>query len=334
MGKGKSLTVGCTAGLGNRLRVLASGLALAEAGGRSFRMLWPRTFHCSASFHELFANPLPVEESSLAATCALVDYSGERSSRLPDILAGPEIDITVLGFSWITDSARFPNNQGLQPRCEEIIASLQPIPEIADRIAEFRVRNFRPKMIGVHLRRGDMPRHRMASVGNAIAATEGYLEQFPDAGILLCTDDGAPPPWDRENARDHGVRGRFRRCFGDRVVWTAPRYLDRAYPVSIQDAVADLWLLRGTDALVASAGSSFSEIAAFGRSIPIRWCKSDNRRYNFIETVLRKAGIYPALKRDSMKRFGTDLRFPDMVDRYRREFRRRLEAFFGKGRSY
>ena len=52
----RTLTVVCRYGLCNRLRVLLSGMVLAEATGRSFRVYWPRTPHCHAAFGELFEN--------------------------------------------------------------------------------------------------------------------------------------------------------------------------------------------------------------------------------------------------------------------------------------
>ena len=52
----RTLTVGAGAGLTARLRILISGMALAEATQRQFRMLWPLTSHCAAPFNSLFVN--------------------------------------------------------------------------------------------------------------------------------------------------------------------------------------------------------------------------------------------------------------------------------------
>jgi hypothetical protein len=56
--------------------------------------------------------------------------------------------------------------------------------------------------------------------------------------------------------------------YGPRVVATVPRTLDREAPAAIQDAVVDLWLLRATQLLVGTRGSSFSGLALFGREVP------------------------------------------------------------------
>ena len=59
----RTLTVDCRAGLCNRLMVLFSGMALAEATGRDFCMLWKRTASCGATFEELFRNSWNVVEA-------------------------------------------------------------------------------------------------------------------------------------------------------------------------------------------------------------------------------------------------------------------------------
>jgi hypothetical protein len=52
-----TLTVGAGAGLTARLRILISGMALAEMTQRRFRMLGPLTSHCSAPFEALLPMP-------------------------------------------------------------------------------------------------------------------------------------------------------------------------------------------------------------------------------------------------------------------------------------
>lgn len=44
-------------GLGNRLRALASGQAVAAASGRHFRLVWVPNVHCGARFQDLFDCP-------------------------------------------------------------------------------------------------------------------------------------------------------------------------------------------------------------------------------------------------------------------------------------
>lgn len=53
----KTLVVNVQHGLGNRLRALASGQAVAAAAGRHFRLLWLPDTHCGARFQDLFDCP-------------------------------------------------------------------------------------------------------------------------------------------------------------------------------------------------------------------------------------------------------------------------------------
>ena len=97
------------------------------------------------------------------------------------------------------------------------------------------------------------------------------LESTPEAGILLCSDDGALDPWTGQ-VKNEGVREQFTRRYGDRVVSTQPRTLDRKRPEAVQDALIDLLLLRLTDAFIGTRFSTFSELAIFGRSVPRVLC--------------------------------------------------------------
>ena len=168
-------------------------------------------------------------------------------------------------------AGNYPQHKALETRAQQITRELQPIPAIAASIRQFHDESFRPKMIGVHMRRGDFVKHRPDTVANldvAIEAVDKWLNEAPDAGILLCTDDGAPLHATSAVSRYEGVRETFQSRYGPRVIWTTPRSLDRRTPEAIQDGLVDLWLLRQTDFFVGTKGSSFSMMAAYGRGVP------------------------------------------------------------------
>ena len=77
------LEAACILGLCNRLRVLTSGLAVAEATGRSFRMLWPVTVACAARFGDLFEAHPAVREADVADLADFPDWSGREVPRRP-----------------------------------------------------------------------------------------------------------------------------------------------------------------------------------------------------------------------------------------------------------
>ncbi|PDV97783.1 hypothetical protein A9Q02_22440 [Candidatus Chloroploca asiatica] len=164
-------------------------------------------------------------------------------------------------------------------RCAELLQEMQPTKELQARVEAFQDDSFRSRMIGVHLRRGDMHLLYPASAANtlaAMAAVDTYLAQEPEAGILLCTDDGAIHQRTGRPLPSEGVQAKFLARYGERVVFTIPRSLDRRDPAAIQDALVDLWLLRQTDYVVGTIGSSFSGMAVLGRSVPVTLCQSQH----------------------------------------------------------
>ena len=266
----RTLTVASGAGLCNRLRVLLSGMALAEATGRRFTMLWPRTPACAAAFAELFINPWPVQEATGQEVARLPPIA-QIKQNWPDLLTADAADIQVRTYNWLPAPA-----QSMR-RCAELLQELQPAKDIQARVEVFQASSFRSHMIGVHLRRADMQLVYPVSVANtvsALSAVDAHLAQYPEAGILLCTDDGAIHQRTRRPLPTEGVQARFLAHYGERVVFTIPRSLDRGDPAAIQDALVDLWLLRQTNYVVGTAGSSFSELAVFGRAVPVTICES------------------------------------------------------------
>jgi len=272
----RTLTAGTGAGLCNRLRVLLSGMALAEATGRRFTMLWPRTPDCSAAFTDLFDSPWPVREVAAREVKILRRTFGHWHSAYDPLIADAA-DLCIISYSWLLAPDRFPAHGPLMRRCEEMLESMQPATDIQKRVDAFRRSAFRPRMIGVHLRRADLQLGDPIAAANtqhAMSAVDACLEQYPDAGIFLCTDDGAIHQYTGKSLPLEGVRAKFRRRYGDRVVFTVPRSLDRREPVAIRDALVDLWLLRRTHCFVGTGGSSFSRLAAFGRTVPVTFCRS------------------------------------------------------------
>lgn len=321
----RSLTVACWAGLGNRLRVLISGLTVAAASDRRFTMLWPRTRDCAASFMDLFVNDWPVEEAPLTAVKDLPPYLGYYCPPLPDALTSPEPHLALLTPHWLLEPARSPRHVALLPTCAALLAALEPAPLLADQIAAFKAAHFRPRMIGVHLRRGDFLFYGAGAADNFASsrrAVEGLLRQWPDAGIFLCSDDGAGDPYQARRAVA-GVHAAYRQHFSERVVWRTPSSLDRSQPPATQDALVDLWLLRATDGFVGTPDSSFSEMAVFGRSVPTRWAEPDGWRYRLAAGLLNAAGIAWLLRQQGRRRFGRELSLLRLMDYHWRRWRGR-----------
>lgn len=298
-----TLTVGCFTGLGDRLAALLSGAALAEATGRRLVVWWPRTVHCAAPFAELFQSPWPVAEVPECEVRALPLFDlGDRRRRY-DLLGAIEKDVAVRADGWLIDPKLYPAHEPLPRRCSQLLDELRPRPEIRQRVKEFQAMAFRNRMIGVHLRRADYQTFDARAAGGtsmALTAVDRFLGAWPDAGILLCTDDGGIDTFTGQAARTEGVRAAFQVRYGERVVFTRPRSLDRRDPAAIQDALVDLLLLRATDCIIGTQGSSFSAMAAFGRQVPAIQCRSPNALFHLRPLWLWASG---ELRTDIVRRY-------------------------------
>lgn len=299
------MTVACYGGLANRLRVLCSALVVAEATGRQLTMWWPQLPTCGAAFHELFENDLPVMSFAGEPQPRPPAFSGTLGRDYFDLLAATEPHVAITAVTWLALPDVYPHHAALVARCAKALDGLRPVAEVAKRVTGFRRAHFRERMIGVHLRRGDfhrVSRHSVDNTGAAIAAARRCLQRNPQAGIFLCTDDGAPDPVTGRRRRE-GAREKFRQAFGDQVQWLEPRSLERGDTLGVQDALADLWLLRACDYGVGTWGSSFSEVAFFGRDAPLVLCRSGGV-WGAIDRVGVATGLWARLNAWTRRRTG------------------------------
>lgn len=315
----RSLTVYTLTGLSNRLRVMVSGLALAQAAERTFTMLWPRTPACAAAFQELFVNDWSVREVPAHETDRL-PYSWSRYNPTPpDLLAMADEQVVLGAHHPLVRPECYPAHAPLAAVALSFFQALTPTPEIIAQVDAFHASYFRPRMIGVHLRRGDAAEvfpHLMGNTRSALAALDAAIDQLPEAGIFLATDDGAPHP-QTGRSKPEGLRAQFAQRYGKRVVWTEPRSLDRGTVVAVQDAVVDLWLLRQTDYFVGTVGSAFSKLAVYGRDVPYIFCQGATPAYRRTLWLYKLCGIYSLVRWLGRREFKRDLAFPILLRHYR-----------------
>ena len=102
----RSLTVFCRWGLSNRIKVLVSGIAIAEATGRDFQMLWPVGPDCACPFEDLFTNAWNVQ--TVRSTRSLLRHEVHNwFGHLPDLLKSEESAITVGYASWLIKPQKY-----------------------------------------------------------------------------------------------------------------------------------------------------------------------------------------------------------------------------------
>lgn len=307
-----TLTVVCAGGLANRLRVLCSAWAIADATDRRLRMEWPLTPACSTPWPDLFTDdpgvvPAPVPDER-------TQHRGLHQP--PDLLTDAPSGARVSAVTWLVDPTRSERHRQVWERCQEHFCSLTPHPVVRDTVDE-TARAFRPTTIGVHLRRGDFVRARPDVVVNtepALTMVDQLLAEHPEAGVFLATDDGAPARFSAPPAE--GIVERFSDRYGDRLVHRPASTLDRRDPAAGRDALADLLLLRRADVVVGTWGSSFSMLSTFATDHPLHLVSGATERYRRRAAVLRWTGGARLLRWWGRRRLGREADLTLLWDQY------------------
>ena len=306
----RTLTVYSTEGLCNRLRVLLSGAVLAQASARAFEMIWNPSASCACLYPDLFETELPAHAAPVSDADAWHDFRRYPPEKIPDLLTDASAHLRVRHFGWLINPQQYSAHHALDAHAQQLWNEMQPIAPIRARITAFQNNAFRPTMIGVHLRRGDFLIAREDVVDNlksACDAVDAFLERAPDAGILLCTDDGAVMPATGEHASSQGVREVFRQRYGARVISPEATTLDRRDPRAIQDALAELRLLCATQFFVGTQMSTFSEFAVYGRTIPAVMTGGMTTTYQKKLRLYKGTGIYYIVRALGRIEFGANV---------------------------
>lgn len=168
--------------------VLLSGNALAEASAREFEMVWNPNPHCNCSFDALFENQLPARAGAAPDMTRWRDFRRYPPSKIPDLLADPTPHLCVVHFYWLINPGAYPAHRPLETRMQKLLSELEPLAPLGVRIEAFQSASFRPRMIGVHLRRGDFTAARGDVVDNlkpACDAVDAFLERAPWRGLSM-----------------------------------------------------------------------------------------------------------------------------------------------------
>jgi len=235
-------------------------------------MYWPRTEECSASFDQLFANPWPVHSID-SDDPILRTFPAIVPGRVPNLRMDRSAVIRIEQFGLI--AGIYDDHAEVHARTKQLMNQLTLIEPLQAAVDDFRRRHFSDsgcKVIGVHVRFGDLYGDHITLEDACVpvfAAVDHFLTVCPSARILLCSDDGAVRP-NGIATPQRGVHDTFERKYGDRVVYTIPRTLDRREPSAIQDAVVDLFLLRSADFIVGTKKSTYSLMSHFGMRTPRR----------------------------------------------------------------
>lgn len=254
------VVVKANGGLGNRMRVLASCVALSKRLRNEVEVIWINKQELNCSYARLFR---PIEGIKIVEQRYISKYNrwGLKKRKAYYQNFGSDFDIQI-GDSEIRSINKIKSDfvkliQDFETvfidTCEQFygdeshLAYLIPQESIAERIAH-RLTLLGSQFIGVHIRRGD----------NEIATKTSTIQAFiecltkeltkSESKFYVCTD---------------GLKDlkQLQQQFGSRIVHF-PVGLKRSKPAHIESALVDLLVLAKASKIYGSYWSSFSEIAS------------------------------------------------------------------------
>lgn len=280
------------AGLGNRIECLLTCVMYAKLTGRTLVVDWadptygrggenvfPRLFSLTGlrcaeripstdsvkpgPWRGRLSEPAEVvihasKETGNKAACELLERLDHPEQVLVVWLFFQQFDILRRHFTGAFERYAGMSNQAIMD--ELLREHVRPLTAIQDEIEAFKAEHFGERMVGVHIRYSD----RRAPLSLYHRAIEQIRLRNPDAGLFLATDNRAVV--DDCRARYGGVK--------IQEVWR-PEKAGAAMHESPEapdpfrgavEAVIDMYLLAGCDALVYSGKSTFTVIARAGLS--------------------------------------------------------------------
>ena len=256
-------------GLANRMRSVASAIALAEDTASKIQVKWFCDWALNAPFCKLFQPIAEITEASFL-DLLISDRPRRRNFRVPALFQKhmfrsclyeeemPKLMKTGFDFrQWAEDGG------GYMASCypfyiypEGMVNRLfRPLPHITAEV-DRRCSAFSGYAIGLHVRRTD----NVASIEGSplelfFDAADKELECHDDLCIYLATDS-------------EEVKKQMRSRYGNRVI-CGENKADRNSVAGICDGIADMYALSRTAHVYGSFHSSFSELAAEVGNIPL-----------------------------------------------------------------
>ncbi len=261
-------------GLANRMRSVASAVALARETGQQIEVMWFTDWALRAPFRELFLPPdknLCTVTDASATDLVLFDRPRKKNLFLPRAAQKllfrsclyekqmPQLMRSGYDFQrWMKRGGGYMATcYNFYPYPKGLVANLfRPNAETANLIAQ-RTAAFTGYTIGIHVRRTD---HTFATQASPIELFFEIIDreraQHPDLTVYLATDS-------------EEVKQQMRQRYKD-IILSAPNRASRDSVSGIRDGITDMYALARTQRIYGSYGSSFSEIAAEIGDIPFQ----------------------------------------------------------------
>lgn len=254
-------------GLGNRLRAIASGAAMANATGRELAIVWEPDHHCECRFSDLFEFDGEVIEQSFIRDASNSGMSVYNYMEIEEGAVKDAVIILTTGKDIYARSAYVLSSEHTSWDNENIfLRNLKPSESVLNLVRPFDT----SKKIGAHVRMeagkgvdhnsydstnnwsadGHKELHywrEKSHYSNFIRRIDEYFRVDQEARLFLATD--IPETYEI-----------FEKYYGDRVSYLKRSVYDRSKE-QIKYALADAILLSGCERLLGSTWSSFSELA-------------------------------------------------------------------------
>lgn len=260
------LTIVPQGGLCNRLRAVLSALSLSQQLHVEVQVKWVENEECRARFDDLFV-PIDSGRFHIGPMTWWAWPSRKRNFHLPRLLR------VCMGYTWqrdgyvpssLTELAEalthyrkvyVSSGSQLADYSSECLSRLCPRADLQARIDRM-LQSYAPHTVGVHIRRTDNAVSIQHSPVEAfIHAMRQEIDQDRHVKFFLATDDAA-------------VKQMLEQQFPHRII-TQHTSVKRDTLQGMEDALVDLWCLAGTQKLLGSYWSSFTDTAAEIGHVPL-----------------------------------------------------------------
>lgn len=268
-------------GLANRMRALASGVALAKITNQDFRIIWHQDRTLNARFDRLFEIPDSLKGKII--------YPGKLTYKL--LYSAPKrTNLFISALSYVRFSENYLDEDGriyslfkvgnynktmfevaFRHRDKKLyiqsgstfydfsrphlLSLFKPLATIQENI-DARLHELGDDRIGIHIRRTDHVQAIKHSPDELFYSQINHLGAKRERAIFYLATDDEP------------TKQRFAAKYGNRLIFNE-RKADRNSEAGIRDAVTELFVLAGCRNVIGSSYSSFPQLAAFLGGIPL-----------------------------------------------------------------
>lgn len=269
------IVVKANGGLGNRMRVISSCVALTQKLNTAIDVVWVNNYELNCNYSNLFEpiRGLTVTDVSyiprwnkigLSLRARKLKKTYENFDRMytdTDILAVHAEDKDIVDSLSDVKSV-FIDTCQLFYGGAQFLSYLVPIAPIRMEIKR-RINQMNSPYVGVHIRRGDNVKAKVHSnTPLFVSLMCEKMEQYPGIIFFLATDD----------KKELAI---LKNVFGNRV-FHFTQELKRNRPTHIVHALVDLMVLAHASEILGSYFSSFSEVAAAIGKIKLHVVKDEN----------------------------------------------------------